>query len=410
MSQAAHRLGEGRYLEVEELPESTTTTIHHLTTSDGAKVTGVLRVPPGARTVVTLMHPRADLTDHGLVPRLVRSSYAVWTQGSRSPNNDLNLIHEQAIIDYAAGQVFLRQAGFEHVVQLGHSGGGTLSAFYCQQAALAPAQRLGTAPSGRGVGLADTDMPLPDGVMFVAPHPGQGELIRRMIDPSVVDESDPMSVDPALDPFNPDHGFRDAPESTTYDQAFVDRYRFAQEERVARIDARAQALVAASGVANRAFKRDGLAQDRRRAIAPSLVTVYRTDADLRSVDLSMDPSKRPYGSVFGRRPDLTNYGLVGFGRLSTAEAWMSTWSPNTTNASFLGCAPGVTVPTLLVELTGDQASYPSDTAAFADALGASDLTVDAVDGTHFGGPIRPGEPTGYDNAMTVLAPWLAQRF
>ena len=25
------------------------------------------------------------------------------------------------------------------------------------------------------------------------------------------------------------------------------------------------------------------------------------------------------GSLFGRRPDLTNYGLVGFGRLSTAE-------------------------------------------------------------------------------------------
>jgi hypothetical protein len=114
--------------------------------------------------------------------------------------------------------------------------------------------------------------------------------------------------------------------------------------------------------------------------------------------------------VFGRRPDLTNYGLVGFGRLSTAEAWISTWSANTTNAGFVKCAPGVTVPTLLLEFTGDQASYPCDVAAFADALGASDLTVDAVDGTHFGGPIERGAPNGYNNAMAIIAPWLAERF
>lgn len=406
----ARGLGAGRYLEAEEIPTSTVTTVHQLTTSDGAKVAGVLRVPPGASTVVTLMHPRADVTDHGLVPRLLRSGRAVWTQGSRSPNNDLNLLHEQAIIDFAAGQVFLRSAGFGHVVPLGHSGGGTLAAFYCQQAGLAPGDRISRTPSGRPVALADTDMPLPDGVAFVAPHPGQGEIVKRMIDPSVVDETDPLSVDPALDPFDPGNGFRDAPESAAYDEEFVGRYREAQAQRVARIDARATELAAASGTANRAFKADGRAVDRRRAIAPALITVYRTDADLRNVDLSIDPSKRPYGSVFGRRPDLTNYGLVGFGRLSTAEAWLSTWSANSSNASFVGCAPGVTVPTLLLEFTGDQASFPADIATFSGALGAVDLTVESVDGTHFGGPLERGGPTGYDNAMAVLDSWLSERF
>src|SRR3954452_1573673 len=115
---------------------------------------------------------------------------------------------------------------------------------------------------------------------------------------------------------------------------------------------------------------------------------------MRSVDLSLDPYERPYGSVFGRRPDLTNYGLLGFGRLSTPDAWLSTWSVNSTNADFLRCAPGVSAPTLLVELTGDQACFPDDIRQMAAALGADDLSTGRVRGTHFGGAITQGEPSG----------------
>lgn len=64
------------------------------------------------------------------------------------------------------------------------------------------------------------------------------------------------------------------------------------------------------------------------------------------------------GSQFARRPDLINYGQVGFGRLTTPEAWLSTWSGLSSNSDFVRCAPGVTVPTLFVELTGDQAAFP----------------------------------------------------
>lgn len=411
MSQSARGLGAGRYAEVGlAVADTVVTSVHDLTTADGAHVTGVLRVPPHARTAVTIMHPRQDVTHHALVPYLLRSGHAVWTQGSRSPNNDLSLLHEQAIIDFAAGHEFLRQRGFAHVVSLGHSGGATLAAFYCEQAGRAPGDRLATAPSGRPVALAKTEMPLPDGVIFLAPHPGQGALLQRVIDPSVTDESDPLSVDPDLDPFNPRNGFREAPESSTYSPEFVERYRAAQAARVRRIDAAAAALAADSQQANRAFKRGGAAADRRRALAPRLITVYRTDADLRNTDLSLDANERPYGSVFGRRPDLTNYGLVGFGRLSTAEAWLSTWSATTTKADFRRCAPGVTVPTLLLAFTGDQASFPADIDAFRGALAADDLTVDAAPGTHFGGPAAPDAPPGHELAAVVIDGWLSERF
>ena len=54
--------------------------------ADGAKVEGVLHALDGATTVVTLMHPRQSVTHHPMIPLLLRSGVAVWTQGSRSPN------------------------------------------------------------------------------------------------------------------------------------------------------------------------------------------------------------------------------------------------------------------------------------------------------------------------------------
>lgn len=404
------RLGAGRHITAREIPDRTVSTLHELTTSDGAKVAGVLRVVPGARTVVVLMHPRQDFTHHVMVPELLARGAAVWTQGSRSVNNDLNLLHEQTVLDLGAGLVFLRDAGFDQMVTLGHSGGGTLTALYHQQAGLPPAERISRTPGGRPVDLGGAPLPLPDAAVFLAPHPGQGALLARLIDPSVTDESDPLSIDPDLDPYAPANGFAEPPAPSSYAPGFVTRYRAAQRERLARIDARARELVAETDAARRSHRRSGTAADRRRSLAPRIITVHRTDADLRGVDPTLDPNERPYGSLFGSRPDLINYGLVGFGRLSTPQAWLSTWSGISTHADLLRCAPGVTAPTLLVELTGDQASFPADARAMTDALGATDRTHRRVRGLHFGGPIGAGEPTGSGLAAEVIGAWLKERF
>ena len=85
----AARLGAGRYIDAAEAPSNTVTSTHELTTADGAKVSGVLRTVPGADVVVALMHPRQDLTHHVLVPELLARGYAVWTQGTRSVDNDI---------------------------------------------------------------------------------------------------------------------------------------------------------------------------------------------------------------------------------------------------------------------------------------------------------------------------------
>jgi len=164
------RLGAGRYIAPARIPETTVTTAHELTTQDQATVNGLLRVVPGATTVAFLMHPRQDFSHHVLVPELLKHGFAVWTQGARSMGSDLTLLHEQALLDMAAGHVFLRQHGFENVVALGHSGGAALAALYLQQAARPPAQRLAATPGGKPVPLSEAEMPLADGLMLMAPH------------------------------------------------------------------------------------------------------------------------------------------------------------------------------------------------------------------------------------------------
>jgi hypothetical protein len=406
---SAERLGAGRYLAAGGRPESAVTSVHELTTADGVTVLGVLATVPGAKTVVCLMHPRQDLTHHPLVPVLLKAGAAAWTQHTRSVNNDLTLVHEQALLDAAAGLVFLREREFASIITLGHSGGGPLYAFYLEQAGLAPADRIATTPGGRPTKLADAEMPLADGVIFVAPHPGQGRLLLACIDPSVADEQDPMSVVPQLDPFSPANGFAEPPASSAYTEEFLGRYRAAQRDRVARVDAVARQQLARTGEARAAFNNSGNALDRRRSLAPRIITVFRTDADPRNVDLSLDPSERPYGSLFGKRPDLINYGLTGFGRLATPEAWLSTWSGLSSNADFVRCAPGVTAPALFIELTGDQAAFPDDSRRMINALGAEDLTTATVRGLHFGAPIAEGKPTGNELAAAEIIDWLGKR-
>jgi hypothetical protein len=269
---SAGRLGAGRYLAAGSRPESAITSVHELTTADGATVRGVLATVPGATTVVSLMHPRQDLTHHPLVPLLLQAGAAVWTQHTRSAGNDLTLVHEQAILDAAAGLVFLRERGFGSIVTLGHSGGGTLYAFYLEQAGLAPSERIAATPGGRPAKLADAEMPLADGAIFLAPHPGQGQLLLACIDPSVGDEQDPMSVVPDLDPYRPANGFAEPPASSAYTEEFLARYRTAQRDRVARIDAVARGHLARTAEARTAFGASGNPLDRRRSLAPRIIT------------------------------------------------------------------------------------------------------------------------------------------
>jgi len=390
------------------LPRNLLTSAHSLTTIDGASVTGYLYRSGGESAVCCLMHPREILATHYLVPELLRAGAAVWVQGARSAGNDLRLEHELAVLDFDAGTTFLRQEGYEQIVLVGNSGGGGLFAYYAEQAALSPEKRAARTPAGRPTALNEAPLVAPDLMIFVAPHPGQGLLLMNSLDPSVTKEDDPLSIDPALYPFSAENGYH--PEGARYSADFIEAYRIAQRRRVERIDMAAREMLTERSQARSAVKSGSTAEaDRLTASWQRIFTVARTDADLRNWDITIEPTDRSRGSLWGTDPVKTNMNAAGFGKVCTPESWLSTWSGLSSRAAVARCAPAIRQPSLLIRYTADACVFPSDFSEILERLGSTDKIAVDIRGTHHGQPISPGEPSGQAVAGQVIRDWLADR-
>jgi hypothetical protein len=392
------------------LPSAMQTKVVPVATVDGAQIVGFHYACGGESTAVMIMHPRELLATHYMVPYILRSGFACWVQGPRTVGNDLRLEHEIALLDVAAGVAELRRLGYRRIVMLGNSGGAGLFAFYNQQALLDPARRIAKTPGGRPCKLAAANMPAVDGFVFVAPHPGQGRLLQNCIDPSVIDEADAFSIDPALDPFSPENGYRPHPERSQYRPEFVTRYREAQHHRIERIDAMAKTMIAERMQARARSKTTPSRIDSLHGSFNSIFTVWRTDADLRCFDLSLDASDRRWGTVWGADPVASNLGAVGFGRVCTPESWLSTWSAISSNASFERCGAAIEQPALIIYYTGDNTVFPSDVQAIIDTIGTKDKIRHDIRGNHHGHALAAGDPIGQEQAGAVVLDWLAARF
>jgi pimeloyl-ACP methyl ester carboxylesterase len=391
-----------------DVPDGTVTRNVVLRTDDGAAVTGSLYQRGQPDTVVCVMHPREFMACHYLIPDVIEGGCAAWSQSPRSVGNDLRLEHEFALFDVAAGITFLCRSGFKRIVLLGNSGGSGLYAFYVQQALREPARRIERTPGGRATNLDRLSMPQVDGFIFVAPHPGQGMLLLGCIDPSVTDERDALSVEPSLDPFDLKNGFADPPTTAKYADDFVTRYRAAQHRRVAKLDGIARELIGERMAARRRSKEGGSAADQRRGAHTPIMTIWRTDADLRCFDLSLDPSDRAYGSLWGKDPFASNFGAVGFARNCTPEAWLSTWSGISSHAALAKTTPSIEQPVLLVEYTGDASTFPTGVKQIFSDIGTAQKTHIRIRGDHHGRALTRDEEPGRYIAGRAVRDWLLE--
>jgi alpha-beta hydrolase superfamily lysophospholipase len=362
-----------------------------LVTADGALVRGLLWTPPVGqrwRTAVLLSHPRGDFSVHYACPLLAAAGYGVFGFGTRYMNNDTDCLHEHCITDVAAAHAEMVRRGAEAVVLLGNSGGGSLMAMAAAQL---------------GIG---------DGWIGIAAHPGEGEFMLQVIDPSVADESDPLATIPELDMYNPDNGWRPWPQPSRYDPEWLAGYRAAQARRVARLDAIAQSALAESAEAGQRLRDidrdsdlDGWREQRRRRVFTRYLTIYRTLADPAYLDLSIDPDDRPMGSLFAfPDPFEANYGRGGLARTMTARGWLSTWSGLSSRARLADTIPAVTVPTMMIHPTADTEIRLHQARQIHAAAGADDVTYVELEGA-------PHYLEGYRvEAMEAVAQWLRARY
>jgi pimeloyl-ACP methyl ester carboxylesterase len=395
-----------------------------LEATDTAGSSGILYRPPNhePRTAVYLMHPRGEFTRHYVVPGLTARGYAVFGHNSRYLNNDTDMVHERLLFDLAAGMRFLMERGYELIILLGYSGGGSLLGFYESQASRPPAERLTSTPGGERIDLTSELMPEGDAYIAVAAHLGEGRFMLNVLDPAVIDENEPADTDDAWDMYNPANGYRPLPQPSSYDKSWLTEYRKRQRERNGRLDAIARSYLDEHNEARGALRDDAFGSKseaergaiRRRARLWRYMVIYRTLANPAYLDPTIDPSRRPLGSIFSPAdPILGNYGPGGLARTMTPRAWLSTWSGLSSQADLPDTIAHVTLPTLIVYADGDCDIFPSEQQELMEKSGAKDKTfIELPWADHYLYPVGDEGaklPDPRDRLIDLIVPWIEAR-
>ena len=348
------------------------------------RIYGAWARPAGAKKVAAIvMHPTSNFMGHYLIQPLADRGVACMGLNSRYAGNDSLLLMERVIQDLGAGVQFLRAQGYEKVVLVGNSGGASLSAFYQAQAEHLTVTAM---VDGDPAHLSPADLPPVQGLALCAAHEGRSTLMRNWIDPSVMDEHDALAADPALDMYDPANGPPFSPE-------FLARFDAGQRARLEKIEQWVDQRLALL----RSQDEPGSARD-------EAFLIYRTHADPRCLDLSLDPNDREVGSVWGKGAAgarAVNYAASQMGRITSLTAFLSQWSSRS-RADGPSNLAKTTVPVLLCTYTADQSTFPSTKQAWMDAAGARLRNIDVIGGNHY----LAGQPALVTQVADEMADWM----
>jgi acetyl esterase/lipase len=340
---------------------------------------GLYHRPAGRRpsTAFIAAHYNVDFSEHYLASYLAERGFGFLGWNTRFRGNEATFLLDHALAEIGVGVHWLReQAGAERIVLLGNSGGGSLMAAYQSQAV-----EPNVTPVAGLRPLSVLAQP-PPGDMFIAlaAHSGRPEVLTNWLDPSVTDETDPLSVDSALDPYDPANG----PPFSTEFQA---RYRAAQRDRNERVTDWVLAELARLAGSR--------AKDR-------LFTLPRTWADLRMIDAAIEPSDRRPCWCYAGDPMRANYGVFGIGTVSTLRTWLSMWSLRTSQCTAAPHLARITLPSLVIHATADTGVYENDARALYNALAAPDKKLEFLSADHY-----LLEPAGARaHAADLIAAWV----
>jgi pimeloyl-ACP methyl ester carboxylesterase len=340
------------------------------------KIWGALhRASRPSKTVVVAVHPSSNFLGHYLLEPLAARGVDAVGLTTRYIGNDSSLIIENCVLDIGAAVGYLRSRGYERVVLLGNSGGGGLIALYQSQA---EAPTITATPAGDPPDLTAASLSAADALLAVMAHPGRAAVYTEFLDPAVVDERDPLSREPSLDLFS-------GQISPPYDPSFVARYRAAQLARNRRITAWVRDMLYSHSGEDSAF------------------LVHGTVADPRFLDVSIDPSDRVPGTLWGPAAK-ANVLPAGLGRYTSLLSWLSQWSIDDSHCDGPVHLARTSVPVLVVYGTADQVCFPSHARALYEAVPHDRKRLMAITGgTHY----LQGQPENVAILADEIVGWLA---
>ncbi|MEM8923426.1 MAG: alpha/beta hydrolase [Actinomycetota bacterium] len=316
-------------------------------------------------TLLVFMHPVGGGMYLPAVRALAAAGHHVLWANSRYRGADYALIMEKVAKDLGEAIVDAKgRLGYEKIVLVGWSGGGSLSMWY-QSLAEAGAGLRNTA-AGDPYEVAADRMPAADAVIMMAAHVSRHQILTEWLDPSIHDESQPHVRDRELNLYDPTN-----PNQPPYGTDFLAAFAAAQVARNRRITT---------------WVREKLAEIRAsdNPMAEFAFTVHGTMADPRWLDGTIEPSDRAIGSCYLGDPEVVNDGPVGLARFSTLRSWLSQWSYDDARCDAVAAGPGVSVPLLVVGNSADDACTPSHTQRLFDAVPHDRKRLHVVQGaTHY---------------------------
>ena len=341
----------------------------------------LIRTEQPSETCLVTMHPIGGTGWLPVMSQFARAGVHVLACDSRYRGADYALNMEKVTMDLGSAVRHAREVlGYKHVVLLGWSGGGSLSAFYQAQA---EHPTVTSSPCGGGPDLTAAGLVPADAVVMMAAHVSRHGTLTEWIDPAITDENDPDMRDPDLDLYS---GLITPP----YEANFLARYRAAQVTRNRKITAWVKYKLAEL-------------QDAGRENEEFAFVTHGTMADPRWLDPSIDPNERVPGTCYLGDPKVVNNGPVGLARFCTLRSWLSQWSFDDANACGPTSLAKVTKPVLVVGNTADDACTPSHTDALFDAVAheyKAKVEIKGANHYYMGQPELAAEATG------VVLDWL----
>ena len=348
----------------------------------------LLRGEAESRTALVAMHPIGSPGYLPMFANLARSGHHVVACATRYWNGDAALQMENVLLDLAACVRDARdRLGYERIVLVGWSGGGSLMAGYQAEAT---ERTITETAAGEPTALANAELLPADGLMLIATHRSRHRLLTDWLDAAITHEIDPTRRDPRFDLYDPA-----GPNRPPYEAAFVAAYRMAQVARNRRITA---------------WVKENLDELRagRRPHDERCFVVHGTMADPRWLDPTIDPNERRTGWCYLGDPQMANMSAAGLARFCTLRGWLSQWSLDDARVDTVEAGPRIRVPTLLLTAGADDACPTSHSEAIYAGLATAEKQHDTVAGAnhYFSGADGKSQ---LGEAAKIIDTWLAER-